>query len=255
MLDPVLVALGFLVGATVGLTGVGSGTLLTPLLILVAGSRPALAIGTSLAFAVVTKLAGTWQHARHGAVDGRLCLRLACGSVPGALLGARLVDLLEAADAAQADARLGLALGLALLAAAGASLLRAAGWSWSVSRGARPGGLGAAGLGLGIGLLVGLTSVGAGSLLTAALTLLYGLPAARLVGTVVAHGLLLDVAAATAHGLSGRVEPLLVSQLLLGSVPGVLLGSWLCGRLPARPLRVGIAVMLALAGARLARLL
>jgi uncharacterized membrane protein YfcA len=252
MLDPLLLSLGLFVGILVGLTGVGGGALLTPLLILVVGVRPVVAVGTDLAFAAVTKLVGAWQHTRHGTSDRRLVWGLAIGSVPGALLGTRLVSIFAAADATGTDLLLTHILGTALLVASGASLLRAAGLSWVSEAGTNPGGVATATLGLGIGVLVGFTSIGAGSLLMAAFALFYKrLPAAQAVGTDVMHGAVLAAVAALAHGSAGRIElPMLVS-LLTGSLPGVLIGGWLCSRLPGRPLRVGIAAMLAITGVRL----
>src|SRR5262245_62333169 len=97
MPDPLLLSLGLFVGTLVGLTGVGGGALLTPLLILVVGVRPVIAVGTDLAFAAVTKIVGAWQHTRHGTSDKRLVLYLEVGSVPGAIFGARLVCVLTAA--------------------------------------------------------------------------------------------------------------------------------------------------------------
>lgn len=252
MFDPVPIVLGIGVGLLVGLTGVGGGALLTPLLVLVAGVRPLNAIGTDLAFAALTKVAGGWLHIRRGGADLRLVGWLAGGSVPGALLGARLVDTLAAtAGGASADAILARLLGAALLAAAAASLWRAVARAKETVVAPAPGPAGAIGIGLGIGLLVGLTSVGAGSLLMAVFALRYALPARLAVGTDVVHGAVLAAVAAAAHGLAGRIEVALLVNLLIGSVPGVLLGSWLCGWLPQRLLRVAIAGLLAVTGLRL----
>src|SRR5262245_39451387 len=120
MFDPLLISLGLFVGTLVGLTGVGGGALLTPLLILVIGVRPTIAVGTDLAFAAVTKIVGAYQHTRHGTSDSRLVSRLAIGSVPGALLGSWLVSVLDARDAASMDVLLPRILGLVLLIAASA---------------------------------------------------------------------------------------------------------------------------------------
>lgn len=250
MIDPVLVSLGFGVGVVVGLTGVGGGALLTPLLILVVGVRPTIAVGTDLAFAALTKLVGAWGHLRLGTVDLRLTAWLAGGSVPGALLGSQLVNVWEEVDAAQADALVMRLLGLALLAAASASLLRVL-RPRPPGEGRAPGPLGAASLGLGVGLMVGLTSIGAGSLLMAGFALVYALPAARAAGTDIVHGAILAVVAGAAHAVAGRVELPLLSNLVIGSLPGVLLGSWLCSRVPERPLRLTIAVLLVVSGLRL----
>jgi uncharacterized membrane protein YfcA len=251
MPDPFLLGLGFFVGVLVGLTGVGGGALLTPMLILVAGVRPVIAVGTDLAFAAVTKAVGAWLHWRQGSADLRLTWWLACGSVPGALVGAQLVGLLVALDATWADAVVGRVLGSALLATAGASLLRALRPGRPDRAGRSPTLVGAVAIGFGIGGLVGLTSVGAGSLLMAVFALLYSLPATRAVGTDVVHGAILAAVAAVAHGLAGRIEVPLLAGLLLGSVPGVLVGGWLTGHLPHRLLRVTIAGLLAFSGLRL----
>lgn len=252
MIDPLLLSLGLFVGTLVGLTGVGGGALLTPLLILVVGVRPVIAVGTDLAFAAVTKMVGAWQHTRHGTSDRRLVLCLAIGSVPGALLGVRLVSMLAASDSTGADLLLTRILGSVLLVASGASLLRAAGLSWESNTRTNPNAVATAALGLVIGVLVGLTSIGAGSLLMAVFALFYKrLPAAQAVGTDVMHGAVLAAVAAIAHGSAGRIELPLLASLLAGSLPGVLIGGWLCSRLPSRPLRVGIAAMLAISGVRL----
>jgi uncharacterized membrane protein YfcA len=252
MLDPLLLSLGLFVGTLVGLTGVGGGALLTPLLTLVVGVRPVIAVGTDLAFAAVTKTVGAWQHSRHGTSDRRLVWCLAIGSVPGALLGTRIVSILAAADATGTDLLLTRILGIALLVASSASLLRAAGLSWESEARTHPSTLVTAALGLGIGVLVGLTSIGAGSLLMAVFALFYKrLPAAQAVGTDVMHGAVLAATAALAHGSAGRIELPMLASLLAGSLPGVLLGGWLCSRLPSQPLRVGIAAMLAISGVRL----
>jgi uncharacterized membrane protein YfcA len=250
--DPLLLSLGFLVGTLVGLTGIGGGALLTPLLILVVGVRPVFAVGTDLAFAALTKIVGAWQHQSQGTSDRRLVLNLAVGSVPGALLGVHLVSLITAADPTSADKSLTHVLGIALLLASGASLLRASGFTWGHATKADPGVIPTACLGFVIGVLVGLTSIGAGSLLMAIFALFYKrLSPSRAVGVDVMHGAILAAVAAIAHGSAGHIELPLLTGLLLGSLPGVVLGGWLCNRLPSRPLRIGIAAMLAISGLRL----
>jgi uncharacterized membrane protein YfcA len=250
LVDLSLVALGFLVGTLVGMTGVGGAAVLTPLLILAAGVRPITAIGTDLAFAAITKAVGSWQHARLGTCDWSLVARLACGSVPGALVGTGIVGMIERANEAGADTIIARLLGIALLLAAGASFLRAAGWLQPADE-SQPPLIGTLALGFVIGIVVGVTSIGAGSLLMATFALLYGLSASRAVGTDVVHGAILAAVAAVGHGTAGRIEIPMLVTLLAGSVPGVLLGGWLCARMPAQPLRVGIGVMLAITGLRL----
>ncbi|MBX5492831.1 MAG: sulfite exporter TauE/SafE family protein [Chloroflexi bacterium] len=251
MLDPILVALGLLVGVVVGLTGVGGGALLTPLLIVVAGVRPTLAVGTDLAFAALTKAVGAGLHLRGGSVDLPLTARLAAGSVPGVLLGTQLVAHWERASGLAAQDGVARLLALALLAAALASLARVCGLGALALAGREPGRLLPVGLGFGVGLTVGVTSIGAGSLLMAVLALLYTLPPRRAVGTDIVHGALLAAVGAVAHGLDGRVDPAMLASLLAGSLPGICLGSRLCLWLPSRPLSVGIAALLALSGVQL----
>jgi uncharacterized membrane protein YfcA len=252
MIDPLLIGLGLFVGTLIGLTGIGGGALLTPLLILVVGVSPMRAVGTDLAFAALTKLVGACQHQWHGTSDLRLVGRLALGSVPGALLGSWLVSAIETANVANMDVLFTRLLGLALIVSAGASLLRVFGLSWGKGTHADLGPVTTTALGMGVGVMVGITSIGAGSLLMAAFALFYKrLPIAQAVGVDVMHGAVLALAAAIAHGAAGRIEVPMVTGLLIGSLPGVILGSWLCRRLPSRPLRVGIAAMLAISGARL----
>jgi uncharacterized membrane protein YfcA len=246
-LDPAYVLLGFVVGTLVGLTGIGGGALLTPLLIL-AGVRPVIAVGTDLAFAAVTKIIGCSLHLRRGTADIALALSLASGGVPGAIVGSLVVDHLDLQGSA--DPLVTHLLGCALLLAATASLLRALGLTLE-GRAERPSTLAAATLGLLIGIVVGMTSIGAGSLLMALFAVLYRLPAARAVGTDLVFGALLALVAATGHMAGSRVEFGMLAALLVGSTPGVLFGSWLCPLLPGRPLRIGIAAMLILAGFRL----
>jgi len=160
--------------------------------------------------------------------------------------------MLAALDSTGADLLLTRILGSTLLVASGASLLRAAGLSWESNTRTNPNAVATAALGLVIGVLVGLTSIGAGSLLMAVFALFYKrLPAVQAVGTDVMHGAVLAAVAAIAHGSAGRIELPMLASLLAGSLPGVLIGGWLCSRLPSRPLRVGIAAMLAISGVRL----
>jgi uncharacterized membrane protein YfcA len=172
--------------------------------------------------------------------------------VPGALLGFHLVSRISSSDASGSDAFLTHVLGIVLLLAAGASLLRAAGFTLGDKTKPDPGPIATAGLGFGIGVLVGFTSIGAGSLLMAVFSLCYRrLSATQAVGADVMHGAILATVAAIAHGSAGHIEFTMLINLLAGSVPGVLLGGWLCSWMPNRPLRVGVAAMLAISGVRL----
>ncbi len=245
-MDGTLVAMGSLVGLMIGLTGVGGGSILTPLLVLV-GTVPSVAVGTDLAFAGITKAVGILGHIRAGTVHWRALARLAVGSVPGSLVGGGLVSVLVGVHGEIVMAKL---LGFALLLAAGATVLRVLGVRATAGLKGLPWLHGVA-LGFLVGTLVGATSVGAGSVLMAVFALFSLLPTRQMVGTDVAHGALLAAVASTVHWWAGRVDLSMLALLLAGAVPGVLMGSWLCGRIPERPLRFGIALVLVVAGVRL----
>jgi uncharacterized membrane protein YfcA len=173
------------------------------------------------------------------------------GSVPGALLGSFALSQFERMDAVQADATLQRLLGVTLVVAAGAGIVRALGVTWGAADDKRPGYPASIALGFAVGLLVGLTSIGAGSLLMAAFALMYAIPACRAVGTDVVHGAVLASVAALAHGMSGRIDGLMLGSLLVGSIPGVVIGGYFCARLPAMPIRLAVAGVLAISGIRL----
>jgi uncharacterized membrane protein YfcA len=253
-LDQNATTAGLLVGSLVGLTGMGSGALMTPILILVVGVPPVTAVGTDLAYASLTKIVGGWQHARQQTVDWRLVRLLAAGSVPASLASVQLLEQLERrVDIAAVDAIVRRGLGGVLILAAAALLLgalraRRAATSAAAAFPARR----VVVLGAVVGSLVGLTSVGSGSLVVALLSLSSPLAATTIVGTDIAHAAILTSAAAGAHGLAGNIEPPLLASLLAGSLPGVLLGSRLSVRIPATALRLVLAVvLLATAGALL----
>lgn len=244
---------GFLVGLLVGLTGMGGGVVMTPLLLLGLGLPPTTAVGTDLAYAALTKLAGAWQHWRQGTVDFRVVRDLALGSLPASLAAVGLLTWLHRENVGLADVWLRRAIGLALILAA-LLMLQQILWrdacvspAW-VSSGRREVVIAIGALG---GLLVGLTSVGSGSLILALLVLAIPLSAERLIGTDVAHATLLVSTAALAHSYLGHVDLALASQLLIGSVPGVLLGSRLMLRVPRRALQVGLAGLLLTSAVRL----
>ena len=252
MIDPILMGLGLFIGTLVGLTGVGGGALLTPLLILFVGVKPMTAVGTDLAFAAITKGVGAFQHMRHGKPDLRLVYRLLLGSVPGAILGAWLMSRLEGVGTTHIDAAFTSILGFVLIISAIATILQVFNIKWIKNNHMEVGAIGTAVIGGVVGIMVGCTSIGAGSLLMAMISIFFRrLPISQAVGVDVAHGAMLAMVAAMAHGAAGRIEVPMVMNLLVGSLPGVLAGSWLCNHLPARPLRVGVATMLALSGMHL----
>jgi uncharacterized membrane protein YfcA len=254
-IQPVTVALGAFVGFLVGLTGMGGSSLMTPLLILMVGVKPTIAVGTDLIYSTITKTVGSIVHFRQKSVEPRISLRLAYGSVPGALLGVFLLGRLESRLSVAALNSIVLhLLGVMLVIVAITMALRlllagriAVGWS-APQRHAH---VILPLAGFAVGFLVGLTSVGSGTLLVVALTLCTRLPAGRLVGTDIFHAAILTLVAGLAHLTLGNVNVSLTASLLLGSVPGVLIGSRLCHYLPDRSVRIALACTLLVSGLRL----
>jgi uncharacterized protein len=249
-MDPAIIFFGLGVGALVGVTGMGGGSLMTPLLILVAGVQPVVAVGTDLAYAAVTKTVGGWRHFRKGTVFPRMALWLAVGSCPAALAGVWLLDRLRSAWGDDFDTFLLLAIGGTLALTGALVLLRALAIAdhSSRERGAfvMQGRHKAAAVALGatIGLVLGITSAGSGTLIAIGLILGFRLSPHRVVGTDVAHAAVLLWVAALAHLVSGNVDFALAGTLLLGSIPGVWIGSNVATRVPQNALRAALGVVL-----------
>jgi uncharacterized membrane protein YfcA len=242
-MDPLVIVFGLGVGILIGMTGIGGGSLMTPLLIIFAGIQPTVAIGTDLAYGAVTKTVGGWRHWRNRTVDFGVCWWLAAGSVPGALIGVWLLDRLHSALGKDFDEVLLSCVAAALMIAALAVLGRvflqpksAAGEREQVDMTAARRAA-AVGIGLVLGLILGLTSVGSGALIGPALILVFRLRPHRVVGTDVFHAAVLLWVAGLAHWVSGNVDFALMGTILLGSIPGVLIGSQLVMRVPANGLR------------------
>ena len=222
----------------------GGGALMAPVLILL-GVRPLAVVGSDLAYSAVMKLFGAAQHARFGTVEWPTVRRLALGSVPGALIG---VALLRQLPEGQVDVFVTQALGLALVVVAGTMLLGAA-FPHRRPVALPPWGLPLAGLV--VGVLVGVTSVGSGTLIVALLALTTTLPARAIVGTDIVHALLLVAAATAAHAQAGSIDVGLTANILLGAIPGVLVGGRLSVHLPERALRPTLGVVLLASGVKL----
>jgi uncharacterized membrane protein YfcA len=260
-------AAGLGVGFLVGMTGMGGGALMAPVLILLLGVRPLYAVGTDLAYAAIAKAFGAWQHHRLGHVDYSVVWAMAIGSVPGSLLGVALLTAAHERLGADVDRVVLHLLGIVLILVAAVVLARGilADRSEAPSQPTAPAPPGSAAsggppttrrwllplAGAVIGLVVGLTSVGSGSLVVAFLGVFTALTPRRLVGTDVLHGALLSAVAGLAHAGVGDVDWPLVGQLLIGAVPGVLIGSRLTGILPQRAVRSAIALVLLVTGVRL----
>ena len=257
MLDynPLYSLAGVLVGILVGLTGVGGGSLMTPLLVLAFGFHPATAVGTDLLYASATKTVGGAVHGWRGTVDWRLVRRLATGSVPAAAL-TLLVLSRATAQGKETGHTITVVLGFALLATALATFFRAR----IVTRlapafdglSARRLAILTIVLGAVLGVLVSLTSVGAGALGMTALLILYPLaPVNRLVGSDIAHAVPLTLIAGIGHWWLGSVDVGLLLSLLAGSVPGIVLGSLVASRVTDRVLTPILATTLAVVGLKL----
>lgn len=249
---------GFGVGALVGLTGVGGGALMTPVMVLLFGVAPHTAVGTDLWFAAITKMVGGWVHGKRGTVDWQVLRRMFYGSVPAALL--TLLWLHLSGSGQSHNALMLRTLGLVLLLSSVAAVFRQ-----SVHRigerlrTARPVPFKAlqpaltVAAGAVLGFLVTFTSIGAGAL--GAVMLLYLYPRrmrpGTLVGTDIVHAIPLTLLAGTGHLLLGNVDFALLGALLVGSIPGIALGSLASTRAPERLLRGLISLLLAVVGARM----
>ena len=249
---------GLLVGFIVGLTGVGGGSLMTPLLILGFGISPATAVGTDLLYASLTKAGGVWVHGRRGSVDWKLVRRLAIGSLPAALLtvlGLNALGVENQIFSGLITSTLGVALILTALALFFRYQLAHLGKSRFSSLAAwRDRHIVTATIMTGtvLGILVTITSVGAGALGMVALIVLYPRsPTINLVGSDIAHAVPLTLIAGIGHAYLGTVDFGLLGSLLLGSLPGIYLGSHIGGRIPERILRPALATILVVIGGRL----
>ncbi|MFS0827765.1 sulfite exporter TauE/SafE family protein [Pseudomonas sp. MLB6B] len=249
---------GLIVGFIVGMTGVGGGSLMTPILLWF-GINPATAVGTDLLYAAITKASGVWVHGRNKNIDWKITGWLSLGSVPAAALTLWFLSTLHAdTSALNAVIKQGLAAVLILTALAillksrlQAFASRHAGDRYHLSE--RTLNVLTVVTGVVLGIMVTLTSIGAGALGTVALFLLYPfLVTRRLVGTEIAHAVPLTLVAGLGHASMGNMDWSLLGYLLLGSLPGIYLGSHLTGRISDAVLRPCLAGMLLLIGCKLA---
>lgn len=253
--EPLQSLVGFLVGMLVGLTGVGGGSLMTPLLVLLFGYHPATAVGTDLLYASVTKTVGTAVHGSRKTVEWRIVGLLAMGSVPAAILTIAVMAIAGSLDS-RAEGVLNTLLGAALVATAISILFRARILDWARPRMQAMSGAAIARrtviLGAILGVLVSVTSVGAGALGITALLILYPhLRVARIAGSDIAHAVPLTLIAGIGHWLIGSVDFALMFSLLIGSIPGVIIGSLIGSRSSDTLLRPVLAITLLVVGGRL----
>jgi len=260
MHDLAFVFAGFFVGTVIGLTGVGGGSLMTPILIFFFGFKPHLSIGTALLFAAFTKLGGTVRLARAGLIDWPIMLQLSVGSIPASLLTLYVLHRVGPASA-QVQSLMTTTLGCALLLTAAAILYKAVRGKAvpltvahdQEAKAATPRNLSLPLLfGALIGALVTLTSVGAGSIGITVLLILYPLlPLPRVVATDIAYAVPLTLVAGLGHASMGSVDWPLLAKLLAGSLPGIWIGSHMMNRINERVVRSLLSVLLAYAGLKL----
>jgi uncharacterized membrane protein YfcA len=246
--QPLYALAGFAVGVLVGMTGVGGGSLMTPLLILLFGINPAIAVGTDLLQAAATKTVGSLVHGFNGTIDWRVVRRLAAGSVPMTIVTLTALSHLDI-NGPVSQQLIGSVLAFALFLTAAILLFRKALVArYAVHIGALPESriaLLTVAVGGVLGVLVSISSVGAGAIGVTALVLLYPkLPTVRIVGSDIAHAVPLTLVAGIGHWFLGSVDWQIFAALILGSVPGILIGSYAAVRVPETALRIVLAVTL-----------
>jgi uncharacterized membrane protein YfcA len=251
-----LTVTGLMIGMLVGMTGMGGGALMTPILILVFGFKPTLAVGTDILHGAVFKTFGAVRHRGLGTVHARVTFWMLLGSAPMSLLGVEVADWLERTQGDGVESASAKVIGGALVLGALGLLAKT-----YMRRGVQPSDapfllarrdrvvaltLGATG-----GFIVGLTSVGSGTFFALVMLMVFPLTAVKIVGTDIFHAAALLWVAGLSHLLHGNVDLGAMSWLLLGSIPGILVGSQVTVRLPDRSLRIGLATVLAASGVRL----
>ncbi|MGG1515309.1 sulfite exporter TauE/SafE family protein [Paenibacillus oryzisoli] len=249
-----IILMGVLVGFLVGLTGVGGASLLTPILIMI-GIHPSIAVGTDLLYNSVTKLFGTIQHWRQKTIDFKLVRVLAMGSIPGVILAVIVLKTFNSFFDNQEDI-IKHALGYVLILVAFATLFKVFFGHkikenrWQLRSLQEKRGLTIT-IGAVLGFVVGLTSIGSGSLYAIAMLYFFRMNPAQLVGTDIAHAFFLASTAGILHASLGNVNYSLVLNLLIGSIPGVLIGSMLSTKAPTLVLRTIIASLVLISGIKL----
>jgi uncharacterized protein len=246
--DPYIVFFGFGVGILVGLTGMGGGSLMTPLLIVVFGIKPVTAVGTDLAYGAITKTVGGWRHLRHRTVDTSLSTWISIGSVPAAVGGVYVLNAIQDAYGSQFDKIMIAAVAAALLFTGTAVMIRAL-FAKQLAERERfepttRNKILAVLLGVFVGFVLGVTSAGSGTLIAIGLIIIFRLAPRQVVGTDVFQAAILLWAAAIAHVVSGNVDWGLAGTILLGSLPGVWLGSHLITKVRVEALRLGLSIVL-----------
>jgi uncharacterized protein len=248
--DPIIVIFGFGIGLLIGTTGMGGGALMTPLLILVFGIQPVTAVGTDIFYAAVTKSFGGWRHLKHHTVHRGIAFWLAVGSVPMAIAGVWLIEILQHNYGEDEVNKVVLGMvASALLVVGVATLIRALFLRDVIperyAMHLYPRHIVAAVVtGATTGFVIGLTSAGSGTLIAIVLIAVFRLTPQRVVGTDIFHAAVLLWAAGLAHWVGGNVDLSLAANILIGSIPGVLLGSQFAVKIPTGVLRNALGIVL-----------
>ncbi|MDX6601611.1 MAG: uncharacterized protein QOF13_813 [Solirubrobacterales bacterium] len=249
-MDPAIIVFGLGIGVLVGMTGMGGGSLMTPLLILIFGIQPTTAIGTDIFYSAVTKTVGGWRHFRMKTVNTELVKWLAFGSVPAAVLGVAIVSVLEShIGEDRLDSLVYAVLGGTLLMVGIITLTRALILRdlvderdrFDVERRHK---VAAVLIGATTGLVIGVTSAGSGTVIAILLIAVYRLAPKKVVGTDVFHAAILLWAAGIAHWVGGNVDFVLAANILIGSIPGVVIGAALSDKAPQGFIRTALGVVL-----------
>ena len=247
---------GLFVGFLVGLTGMGGASLMAPILIFLFHIKAKFAVGSDLAYASIAKVFGSWQHKKAGHVNLPLVGKLCIGSVPASLLGVWMLHSIDKHSSKDAEKLITNLLGgvliLVSLILIARSLPKVEAW-FDRRTPLEPKHSLASAIVVGVvgGFLVGLTSVGAGTLFGVALILIFGLRSKEMVGTDIFHGCILSAVAAAGHVVAGDVDYSLVGSLLVGAIPGILLGGLVSTRMPEQALRPTVGTVLLLTGVRI----
>jgi len=254
-MDVYQIIAGFVVGLLIGLTGVGGGSLMTPILLIFFGKPAAIAVGTDLLYAATTKSAGIFAHGKLGNIDWRVVSLLAVGSVPTSIITTMYLNNMDVfSDGGVVTIKFWLGIALMLTSLSVIFRNQLAGLSKN-GHWVKPSLVGPITivLGMTLGFLVTLTSVGAGALGVTALLILYPkLPMSRIIGTDVAHAVPLTLVAGLGHASIGTVDYTLLMTLLIGSIPGIWIGSHLSAKVAEHWLRLLLAIILVYVGQKLA---
>ncbi|HEV7563202.1 MAG TPA: sulfite exporter TauE/SafE family protein [Solirubrobacterales bacterium] len=249
-MDPAIVLFGLGIGLLVGMTGMGGGSLMTPLLILIFHTQPTTAIGTDIFYSAITKMFGSWRHLKLGTVNMELVKWLAFGSVPAAVGGVALISLLEQhISEDRLDSLVYAMLGGTLLMVGIITLARALILRdlieerdrFEVERRHK---VAAVVIGATTGFVIGITSAGSGTVIAILLIAVYRLSPKKVVGTDIVHAAILLSAAAIAHWFGGNIDFGLAGNILVGSIPGVIIGASLSDKAPQGFIRTALGIVL-----------